>query len=721
MQKLNYLQGSIERVTFHNEETGFSVLRIKAKEQRELVTVIGNTASLNAGEDIELQGHWINDKKYGIQFKAQQIISLQPTSLEGIERYLGSGMIKGVGPFYAKKLVKVFGQSVFDIIEHHPDRLTEVEGIGKKRQKIIANAWTEQKSVRKIMVFLQSHGIGTARCARIHKNYGDNAIDMIRENPYRLALDIRGIGFKTADTLASRLGIAKDSIIRAQAGVHHVLQKLCGQGHCAAELEKLISACSSLLSIPDPTIKQAIDLELQDKKIILDSINDIACIFPISYYKAEIGVSKHLQRLSGNKLPWDQINIENAIPWVEEKNRLKLSESQKQAIRIVLNSKIAVITGGPGVGKTTLVNSILKILRAKKLAIALCAPTGRAAKRLTETTGLSAKTIHRLLEFDPQSSTFRNNHENPLALDVLVIDEASMIDISLMHHLLKAIPNHAAIFFVGDVDQLPSVGSGAVLTDLIRSNKTPIVKLTEIFRQAANSKIIINAHRINHGYMPLHVNSKKDDFYTFYESTSEKIHDRLVDIVTEFLPQHFNFDPVKDIQILTPMNRGGLGSIALNVTLQNKLNGHAEPKITRFGITFAPGDKVIQTINNYEKEIFNGDIGYISKINIEESLVQVSFDTRIIEYSYNELDELSLAYAISIPKSQGSEFRVVVIPLSMQHYTMLARNLLYTAITRGKKFVVLIGQKKAIGMAVTNVKQNYRLTKLAQRIEHSFM
>lgn len=716
-QNIESMQGSVERVTFHSEETGFCVLRAKVKGERDLVTVIGNAASITAGEYIECQGFWVNDKTHGLQFKTQTLNVVAPTTLEGIEKYLGSGMVKGIGAHFAKKLVNAFGENVFDIIENEPHRLTELDGIGDKRKNCVTSAWAEQKAIRNIMVFLQSYGVGTARAVRIYKTYGDSAIDKVRENPYRLALDIRGIGFKTADDLASKLGIAKESLIRAQAGVRHVLQELCDSGHCAAELEQLIQASHALLEIPIPIVKEAIAHELQQKNLIQETINEQDCIYPVALYQAEIKSAEHIKRLSVAPPPWGQIDTDKAIPWVEKQTGLQLAQSQRQAIEIVLKSKLAIITGGPGVGKTTLVNSVLKIMGAKGLSIGLCAPTGRAAKRLTETTQRAAKTIHRLLDFEPKTYGFKHNQDNPLPIDVLVVDESSMIDIVLFNHLLKAIPNHTAIIFVGDIDQLPSVGSGSVLSDLIGSGVVTVVRLTEIFRQAASSNIITNAHRVNCGKMPSPNEGDKSDFFTIYADTPEDIHAKLMEVVCCRLPQYYQCSPTRDIQVLAPMNRGGLGSRGLNVDLQKKLNAHSEPKITRFGSTYSPGDKVIQMTNNYDKDVFNGDIGFIEQIDLEDGVVKIRFDHTIKEYETNELDEISLAYAISIHKSQGSEFPIVVIPLATQHYTLLARNLLYTGMTRGKRLVVLIGQKKAIGMAVGNNKEANRLTKLTQRLQ----
>jgi exodeoxyribonuclease V alpha subunit len=714
---LERLSGSIERVTFHSEATGFCVLRVKAKGHRDLVTVVGSAASVTAGEFIECPGVWANDRQHGLQFKASELKIVPPTTLEGIEKYLGSGMVKGIGPHFAKKLVKAFGADVFDVIEQTPERLQELDGIGPKRRQKVTSAWAEQKAIREIMVFLQSHGVGTSRSVRIYKTYGDEAIDKVRENPYRLALDIHGIGFKTADALAQRLGIGMQSLIRAQAGVRHVLQEWSGDGHCAAFRDKLVEMAVQLLEIPEDVIVQAIAGELAEENLVSEIIDGQEALFLTPLYRAESGCAANLLRLRQGALPWGEIDAAKAIPWVEEKTGLTLSESQKHAVDRVLRSKVSVITGGPGVGKTTLVNSILKILRAKRVNIGLCAPTGRAAKRLTESTGLEAKTVHRLLEFDPQEHAFKHNEENPLDLDVLVIDEASMMDVALMNQLLKAVPSRAALLIVGDVDQLPSVGPGAVLADIIASGQILTVRLTEIFRQAATSQIIVNAHKINQGQVPqAEKGGEKSDFYCIPADTPEDVFAKLIHVVTERIPKRLGFDPVNDIQVLTPMNRGGLGARSLNVELQARLNGESEPKIMKYGSTYAPGDKVIQNVNNYDKEVFNGDIGTVQRIDLEESLLQIQFDDRIVEYEFNELDEISLAYATSIHKSQGSEYPVVVIPLAMQHYLLLERNLLYTGVTRGKQLVVIVAQPKALAMAVRTPRSQKRLTNLVVRL-----
>ncbi len=719
---LEALGGSVERVTFHSEESGFCVLRVKVPGHKDFVTVTGSAASIAPGEYIDCQGSWCNDKNYGLQFKAQRLSVVPPSTLEGIEKYLGSGMIKGIGPHFAGKLVKAFGEKVFDVIEETPEALLSLTGIGRKRMETVVSAWAGQKVIRQIMVFLQSYGVGTSRAVRIYKTYGNESIALVSENPYRLALDIHGIGFKTADTIAWKLGIPKDSLIRAQAGVRHALQEASGQGHCACQLETLGATAAKLLEIPEDLACQAIEAELKEGNLVAEPIEGKTLLYLTALQKAEAAVAAHLLRLAGGALPWAEIDPHRAIAWVEGRATIELSRSQKNAVALALANKVLVITGGPGVGKTTLVNSILQIISAKQARILLAAPTGRAAKRLSESTGLEARTIHRLLEFDPKQGGFKRNNDNPLQSDIVVVDEASMIDIVLMSQLLRAIPDRAALLLVGDVDQLPSVGPGAVLSDIIASQVVSTVRLTEIFRQAATSKIIVNAHRINEGLMPLQPENKEElsDFYFVPAQTPEEVSDRVMQVVCERIPKRFGLDAVKDVQVLTPMNRGGLGTRSLNIELQKRLNKSNGPHVTRFGWSFAPGDKVIQTINNYDKEVFNGDIGTIIDIDLEESQLSVDFDGREVTYDIGELDELSLAYAASIHKSQGSEYPAVVIPLSTQHYMMLERNLLYTGVTRGRKLVVIVGQRQALSMAVKNKRSSHRTTALAHRLRNLF-
>jgi exodeoxyribonuclease V alpha subunit len=643
---------------------------------------------------------------------------MAPSTIEGIEKYLGSGMVKGIGPHFAHKLVQAFGDAVFDIIEQQPQRLRELEGIGPKRQARVVEAWAEQKAIREIMVFLHSHGVGTASAARIFKCYGNEAIRRVQANPYQLALDIYGIGFKTADTLAQRLGIPRDSLSRAQAGVRHVLQLLAEQGHCAAASEQLIQSAEELLEIPATIITQAITLEVEQGNVAEEKVQEMPCLFLTPLQRAELGVASHLRRLMEGSPPWGEILADKALPWVEQQTKLTLSGSQREAVGLAITAKVTIITGGPGVGKTTVVNSILRILRAKGVRVLLCAPTGRAAKRLAESTGVVAKTIHRLLDFRSQGRDSQRGQQQRLDADLIVVDEVSMVDVVLMNQLLRAVPDRAALLLVGDVDQLPSVGPGNVLADLIASGGVPTVRLTEIFRQAATSQIIVNAHRINKGLMPQppRAATAVSDFYIIEAQTPQEIQDKVLRVASERIPRRFRLDPITDIQVLTPANGGIVGARALNAALQQRLNPSAAPQLLRFGWTYAPGDKVLQQVNNYEKEVFNGDIGRIAQIDLEEGVIWVDFDGRTVEYAFGELDELTLAYATTIHKSQGSEYPAVVMPLVTQHFRLLERNLLYTGVTRGKRLVVLITQPKALWLAVHNVRSQQRLTNLAERL-----
>lgn len=720
LPSLEKIYGLIERVTFHSEESGFFVIRVSIKGVKDLTTIVGSALNINVGEHIEAEGSWINNKTYGVQFKAETFKIVPPTTPDGIEKYLGSGLIKGIGQFTARQLIKAFGDQVFHVLDTAPERIKGLPGIGAKRLQGIITSWQEQKTIREIMVFLQSHGVGTARAVRIYKTYGDDAIAKVRENPYRLARDVYGIGFKTADALAQKLGVPKDSLLRARAGVNYALQEFSNHGHCAAGTEDLIKNAVELLEISEETIQTALIDEVNTGHLILDAIEEKEVLFLAALYQAENNVAKHIQRLKDGVPPWGKINYAEAISWVEKKTGLQLSASQQIAVKRALTTKVMIITGGPGVGKTTIVNSILKIIRAKGINISLCAPTGRAAKRLTETTNIPAKTIHRLLKYDPVHHCFTHGPHDPIPTDFVVVDEASMIDVVLMNNLLKSIPSHAALLIIGDVDQLPSVGPGTVLADLLFSGTVPTVTLTEIFRQAATSKIITNAHRINQGKMPDYGTGNQQepsDFYVIPVEAPEEIHDKLLYVVTQRIPDAFGLSPLRDIQVLTPMNRSGLGTKSLNIELQGKINPRPLAKIHQFGSTFAVGDKVIQNVNNYDKDVFNGDIGFITNIDLGESVLRVNFYDRSVEYVFHELDEISLAYAITIHKSQGSEYPAIVIPLAMQHYMMLAKNLLYTGITRGKKLVVIIGQTKALGIAVRNKKTSQRLTNLKKRLQ----
>jgi exodeoxyribonuclease V alpha subunit len=709
------LAGLVERVTYHNEENGFCVLRIKARGHRELVTVVGHAAVISAGEWITASGEWINDRTHGQQYKAKFLKTSEPTSLDGIEKYLGSGMIRGIGPVYAKKLVRAFGERVFDTIEAEPERLREVTGIGPVRANRITAAWAEQKIVREIMVFLHSNGVGTARAVRIYKTYGADAVQVMTENPYRLARDIRGIGFKTADAIAMKLGIEKTAMIRVRAGISYALTEAMDEGHCGLPTDELVPLAEKLLEVSGDLVRIALDLERTEGTVIADSVGETPCVFLAGLHRAERGIAERLMRLTDSTLPWPWIDPDKALPWVEKRIGLVLAESQVAAIRLALMSKVLVMTGGPGVGKTTIVKGILRILAAKAVRLLLCAPTGRAAKRMTEATGVEAKTIHRLLEVDPKGGGFKRGEDNPLDCDLLVVDETSMVDVMLMQALMKAVPDNSALLIVGDIDQLPSVGPGQVLADVISSGAVPVVRLTEVFRQAAQSRIITSAHRINQGFIPdLSPPGTDSDFYFVQADDPETAVQRIIELVKTRIPNRFGLDPIRDIQVLCPMNRGGVGARSLNIELQATLNPAGDRKVERFGWTFAPGDKVMQIENDYDKEVYNGDIGYIDDVDPDDGELNASFDGRIITYGFGELDTLVPAYAATIHKSQGSEYPAVVIPVMTQHYTMLQRNLLYTGVTRGKELVVLVGQKKAVAIAVRNISGRRRWSKLSE-------
>ncbi|MCY0878799.1 MAG: ATP-dependent RecD-like DNA helicase [Firmicutes bacterium] len=714
------LEGMVERVTFHDAESGFSVLQVRVPGHRELVPVVGHASQVVAGEFLSARGRWVIHRQHGRQFEAAALELTPPHTLAGMEKYLASGWVKGIGPVYAKRLVKAFGRDVFDVIEHHPERLQEVPGIGPRRASNITQGWRDQKVIRDIMVFLHSHGVSTAQAVRIFKTYGEDAIRVVEENPYRLARDIRGIGFKSADRIARQLGIDELAPIRIEAGVSYALWEAAGDGHVALPEDALIAKTAELLSVPAEAVKPAIEHEAEAGRVVLSSIRGVPCVLLASFAYQERMLAERLLCLAAGAPPWPPLNVESSIRWAESRLGLTLAPQQRRAVELALSSKVLVITGGPGVGKTTLLKTVVSILSAHQVSLALCAPTGRAAKRLAEATEMPAKTIHRLLGARP-GGDFQYDAQHPLPADLVVVDECSMIDISLMYHLTEAISPRAALILVGDGDQIPSVGPGQVFRDILASHALPVVRLTEVFRQAAESAIVLNAHRINQGKMPqfpaLAEAGPTDDFYFVAAETPEEAAEKVVRLVAERIPRRFGFHPLREVQVLCPMNRGSVGALHLNQRLQEALNPPGPEAVERFGWRFGLGDKVMQLVNDYDKEVFNGDVGWVSAIHADDQSLAVQFDDRTVIYDFVDLDALVPAYAMTIHKAQGSEYPAVVIPVMTQHYPMLRRNLLYTAVTRAKRLAILVGQLRAVAIAVRARGQDTRWSKLQEWLE----
>jgi exodeoxyribonuclease V alpha subunit len=717
------LKGQIERITYANEENGYTIARLRADGYKAPVVITGNLPSLSPGEELRLSGSWYNHPKYGEQFKVERYESVVPATAMGMERYLGSGMVKGIGPVMAKRIVARFGVETIDVIEGAIERLAEVDGVGQKRVRMIKDAWEEQKEVKDVMLFLQGHGVSSAYAAKIFKQYGHGSIKVVRENPYRLAHDVFGIGFKTADRIAGEMGIEKEAGVRAEAGVVYVLNQLSDEGHVYYPYEPLVEECRKTLEVGREIVLKALGQLALDRRIIIEDINEgeirenNKAVYLARHHVSETGAAENLLRLLGAGKGLLSFDMQAAIGQVERELGITLAEMQKRAVEDAVGKKALVITGGPGTGKTTIINAIIKVYERAGRRVLLGAPTGRAAKKMSEATGHEAKTIHRLLEFGPGDEGFRRNAENPLVADLVIIDEVSMVDTVLMHHLLKAIPLDAVLVLVGDVDQLPSVGAGNVLKDIIRSGAVPTVRLREIFRQARESRIITNAHRVNSGDMPLFDNDGDGtrDFYFIQLDEPEAIMEKIITLCREKIPQKFKCDPLRDVQVLTPMHKGMLGAANLNAELQRALNPSRD-ELARGGRVLKTGDKVMQVVNNYDRDVFNGDIGVVAGIDRELQEVMVDFDGRIVSYDFRDLDELVLAYAVSVHKSQGSEYRVVVMPVHTQHYVLLQRNLLYTGITRGREMVVLVGTKKAVAIAVRNNRPQKRYSRLMERL-----
>ena len=721
------MEGILERIVYFSEEDNYTVAKLRVRGEKELVTVVGNLLAVHPGETLKLQGKWVNNPKFGRQFKAVSCLPVLPATLTGIEKYLGSGLIKGIGPVMARRLTKKFGLQTLEIIENSPDRLGEVEGIGPVRVEWIKKAWAEQKEIKEVILFLQSHGVSTAYAVKIYKAYGNNAIALLRENPYRLAMEITGIGFKTADRIAQNLGVPPDSPLRAQAGILYLLWEATEEGHVFLPRAELIERASETLQIGKNYLEDALAVLAKEEKVVWEEVEEEeergkqgrSEVYLKPLWTAEEMIARRLHRLSRAPRPPLPIDAEKAIAWVQDTGGLALAEKQKEAIRRAAVEKVLVITGGPGTGKTTLVKSILRIMEKKGQRIVLASPTGRAAKRLSEVTGREAKTIHRLLEYKPKEGQFARNEENPLAADLVIVDETSMVDVLLMNHLLKAVPLPATLILVGDVDQLPSVGPGNVLKDVINSGAVTVITLTEIFRQARQSMIVVNAHRVNRGEFPLLKNERGRDFYFIEKENPEDALQTVKELCAQRIPRGFGFHPVNDIQVFSPLRKGSAGVERLNTELQALLNPRGL-EVVRGGRLYRLGDKVMQIKNNYEKEVFNGDIGRITRIDLEEQEIQVQFEDRRVTYDHSDLDELVPAYAISVHKAQGSEYPAVVLPLLKQHFVMLQRNLLYTAITRAKKLLVIVGDKKALAMAVRNARPQERYTSLQRRLRSWF-
>jgi exodeoxyribonuclease V alpha subunit len=721
---LVHLQGQIERITYNNEENGYTIARVKVYGQKDLVTVVGNFMSPMAGEILKMTGEWANHPQYGEQFKVVQYKTTVPASVYGIEKYLGSGLIKGIGPIMAKRMVKQFGEQTLDVIDNDIKKLVEVDGIGKKRIGMIKKAWEDQKEIREVMVFLQAHGVSSGYATKIFKQYGNNSIGVVRENPYRLATDVFGIGFITADRIAEKLGFAKDSEVRAEAGILYVLNQLSDEGHVYYPYEPLVEKCKEILQVAREVIVRAFGTIALDKRIIIEDLNDSVdefrennkAVYLAKYHLSETSIATRLKNLINTPKSIREINTGKALQWVQKQLSITLAEKQIAAITCAIKNKVMVITGGPGTGKTTIINAILKVFSGLGIKAMLAAPTGRASKRMSEATGHEAKTIHRMLEYSMQKGGFQKDDKDTLDCDLLVVDEASMIDTILMHHLLKAIPPHATFIVVGDVNQLPSVGAGNVLKDVMQSGAVPVVELNEIFRQAKESLIIVNAHKINSGIIPpLKGARPKDDFYFIEQEDPDEVLQIIVELVKKRIPHRFGFNAADDIQVLTPMHKGVVGTNNLNVELQKALNPSREG-IMRGNRDLRVNDKVMQIRNNYDKEVFNGDIGRITSIKQEEQEVTILFDGREVSYDYSELDEIVLAYAVSVHKSQGSEYPAVIIPLLTQHYVLLQRSLIYTAVTRGRELVVIVGMKKALAIGVKNDRTRKRFTYLRWRL-----
>jgi exodeoxyribonuclease V alpha subunit len=722
------LCGQVQHVTYHDSQSGFTIAQVRIEGQSTCITAAGDLMGPVPGTILNMQGRWNDHPRYGRQFRVAQFESRLPTDEASVRKYLGSGLIKGIGPIMAGRIIDCFGPQAFEIMSQNIVRLLEVPGIGPKRLGMIDESWQAQTEMRTVMLFLHGHGIGPAHAAKILKRYGHQTIVRVQENPYQLANDIEGIGFLTADRLAGRLGFDRASPLRIAAGMLHVLREQTEEGHVYSPYQELIDRALPLLQTNRPAAIKAIDDLTQAQKIVIETFGQEGAdaspahvaVYPAPFHRCEIRVAQRLQMLMQTPPLWPTEKTDSALEWVQQTLDLTLADRQADAVRLALRHKVLVITGGPGTGKTTIVRAITQLYARRRAAIMLAAPTGRAAKRLGQATGLAAKTIHRLLEYSPAQGDFQRNTSRPLETDLLIVDEASMIDILLMDHLLRAIPAQASVILVGDVDQLPSVGPGQTLKDIINSNCIPTVVLDRIFRQASGSGIVVNAHRINNGRMPLPAgpDDRPGEFYFIEQDSVDKIAQTIITLACERIPRRFGHDPIDDIQILTPMHRGTVGAQNLNRRLQDALNPQ-DVYVTHGDQQLRLYDKVMQVRNNYDKDVFNGDLGRIRHIDSQARTLTVRFDERDLNYDFGELNDLVLAYAVSVHKAQGSEYPAVIVPVALQHYVLLQRNLIYTAITRARNLTVLVGSKKALAIAIHNKDARLRHTRLADRLREA--